>query len=123
MKYKCTFVISEANRILNPGCKTTRRDVRRGLRARASQTTACASLVGALGLSDISTSVTSLRLRMRLIAVVTVVSGKIRSQIVLANVRSRLCTLADGSVRMVDDEVTPDRPLSRSRSPWILPVV
>lgn len=52
---------------------------------------------------------------MRLIAVVTVVSGKIRSQIVLANVRSRVqtvCTLADGSVRM-GDEVTPDRPLSR----------
>lgn len=28
MKYKCTFVISEANRILNPGFKTTRSDVR-----------------------------------------------------------------------------------------------
>lgn len=118
MKLKCTFVISEANRILNPGCKTTRSDVRHGLRARASQTAACASLVGALLLSDISTRVTLLRLRMRLIAVV--VSGKIRSQI-LANVRSRVQTVhISRSVRM-GDEVTPDRPLSRS--PWILPVV
>lgn len=65
----------------------TRRDLRHALRESDSQTAAWASLVGTLVSSEISTKVTSLRLCMRLIAVVA--SGEIR-----LNLMSRLLTLA-----------------------------